>query len=103
MIAREATHNAAKHALASEIKIRLTDHDGIHVTVTDDGIGMPSDVKESSGMGLPIMSHRAGLIGAELHYESPSKGGTIVRCFLPLREGVEKMMNAEIPHDEGLR
>lgn len=89
LIAREATHNAAKHARAGEITIHLTDHNGIRVMISDDGVGMPPDVSESAGMGLPIMNHRAGLIGAELRFESPATGGTIVNCFLPLHAVAE--------------
>ncbi|NND99997.1 MAG: PAS domain S-box protein, partial [Pirellulaceae bacterium] len=84
LIAREATHNAAKHARANQIQILLSDHQGIRVSISDDGIGMPSATEESPGMGLPIMRHRAGLIGAELRYETPAGGGTIVNCYLPL-------------------
>jgi signal transduction histidine kinase len=83
LIASEATHNAVKHARATEIVIRLADDDGTRITVTDNGIGLPSDVQHSCGMGLRIMRHRAELIGAQLCWESPPEGGTRVSCYLP--------------------
>lgn len=89
LIASEATHNAVKHARAEVIVIRLTDHDGgIRVSVTDNGVGLPPDAAQSSGMGLRIMRHRAGLVAGELHLESPPEGGTMVSCFL--RGGARK-------------
>jgi two-component system CheB/CheR fusion protein len=82
LIASEAVHNAAKHAHATKVVIHLAEKEGIRVTVTDNGIGLPPGAERSSGMGLRIMRHRAALIEAELHLESPPQGGTIVSCFL---------------------
>jgi nitrate/nitrite-specific signal transduction histidine kinase len=98
LIASEATHNAVKHARADEIVIRLTDHErGVRVSVSDNGIGLPPNAEQSSGMGLPIMHHRAGLIEAELHLESPPEGGTMVSCLLRRRR---EMTNDETPNDD---
>jgi signal transduction histidine kinase len=83
LIASEATRNAAKHARAHEIVIRLADEDGLRITVTDNGTGLSPDAESSSGMGLRIMRHRASLIGAELRWESPADGGTRVSCHWP--------------------
>ncbi len=82
LIASEATHNAAKHASAGEIVIRLSQHDGICVTVSDNGVGLPPDNQPSSCMGLRTMRHRASLIEASLRLESPPEGGTVVECCL---------------------
>jgi signal transduction histidine kinase len=80
-IAREAVHNAVKHAKATRIWMRLTDDVYTMLTVRDDGVGM--DVAgTSNGEGLRIMGHRANLIGATLSLENAEKGGTIVRCIL---------------------
>ena len=83
LIASEATHNAAKHAHAGTIVIHLSNRDGVRVAVTDDGLGLPPDLEESSGKGLHIMRHRAELIEADFHLESPPDGGTMVTCNLP--------------------
>jgi signal transduction histidine kinase len=83
-IAREAVINAAKHAQAREIVIELSrGRNGIVLSVTDDGTGIPKDVDRSKGMGFHIMSHRARSAGGYLEIESPRKGGTRVVCSLP--------------------
>jgi len=82
MIAREAAMNAARHAQATEIVIALEDVDGgfIHVSVHDDGRGMPLEVDVNDGMGLRIMRHRCGLIGGTLTFQPRAPNGTTVRC-----------------------
>jgi len=87
-IAQEAVHNAAKHAKAKEISIRLTAVNGDMVlSVMDDGIGLPSEaVGEPEGMGLRIMQYRARVIGGTLEIRSGPDGGTIVSCSFPSTE-----------------
>ena len=56
-IAQEATHNASKHAKASEIVITLDKHNGAWLlTIKDNGVGLPNDEQGSNGMGLRIMN-----------------------------------------------
>lgn len=84
LIAREATHNAAKHAHADEIVICLLAGSDICLIVEDNGIGLPTDAPpQSSGIGLRSMRDRAALINADFHFESPPEGGTIVSCAVP--------------------
>lgn len=84
LIASEAAHNAARHAQTDEIVIRLEDRDGIHVSVRDQGVGIPPEIARAGrGSGLDIMRHRCGLAGGLLQIESPPEGGTLVHCFLP--------------------
>ncbi|QDV47346.1 Chemotaxis protein methyltransferase [Stieleria neptunia] len=87
LIASEAAHNAAKHAQADQIVIRLTNRAGIQLSIADNGVGLASDSEHSSGMGIRIMRHRASLIEAALRFESPSQGGTLVRCTLAGKMG----------------
>jgi len=83
-IAQEAVGNAVKHADATTISIRLTiEHRILQLSVIDDGVGVESPTPES-GLGLKTMTHRAELVGGELHIESPSGGGTQIRCRVPL-------------------
>jgi len=83
-IVQEAVNNAAKHALAKTITIELkTDDSQITFEVRDDGVGIPHDLSRTTGMGLRIMHHRAGVIGATFNVESADGGGTIVTCSLP--------------------
>jgi len=82
LIAREAVHNAAKHAKPTRIVIQLEDHDGIRLAVRDDGTGIAVNLEEAAGMGVRIMRHRCSLIGAHLKFDSPPSGGTLVTCLL---------------------
>src|SRR5260370_1353203 len=84
LIAREAVINANKHAQARGILIELRcwQNGGI-LSSTDDGVGFQSEPKNASGLGLPIMKHRAHSIGGRLEIQSPKKGGTPVACYMP--------------------
>ncbi|MBI5771576.1 MAG: response regulator [Verrucomicrobia bacterium] len=76
-IAQEAVNNAMKHSRAQAITIGLSRSRGaVELTIADDGRGLPK--AKSNGMGLHVMKHRAGVIGAELAIEArPGKGVTI--------------------------
>jgi PAS domain S-box-containing protein len=83
-IVQEAINNAAKHARAKQILVELkTDDSQITFQVRDDGVGIPDDLEQAPGMGLRIMHHRAGVIGANLNVGRADGGGTLVRCSLP--------------------
>jgi signal transduction histidine kinase len=82
-IAQEAIRNALKHAQASIIQVVLAgDEQRVQLSVVDDGVGIPPPERREFGMGLEIMSHRAGSIGASLSVEALPTGGTRVLCSL---------------------
>jgi signal transduction histidine kinase len=82
-IAQEALRNAIRHAEASRVEVSLVgDWRNISLSVEDDGRGLPQE-KPSSGMGLPIMSHRAAYIGATLSLTQTAGQGTRMTCVLP--------------------
>jgi signal transduction histidine kinase len=83
-ITQEAVRNAVRHGKARRIEITLTSRSGETVlTVNDDGIGLTeARRRESAGMGLRIMAHRAAIIGAEFSIASPQFGGTSIVCRL---------------------
>ena len=82
-IAQEALRNAIKHAEARRVDISLVgDRQAICLTVEDDGRGLPAS-EPGSGMGLPIMSHRAAYIGATLSLTPATGKGTQLLCHLP--------------------
>jgi signal transduction histidine kinase len=83
LIAREAVHNAVKHARPSCILIGLEEEAGLVLTVRDDGAGLPADVRGTGGMGLRIMEYRAALIGGALRLAALPGGGTLTECSLP--------------------
>ena len=80
-IAQEATHNAAKHAHAKRIVVRLGASEGtITLVVKDDGFGFPPGTNGAAGMGMRIMRHRAGMIGGKLLVHNEPQGGVSVTC-----------------------
>ncbi|MGA9041629.1 MAG: PAS domain S-box protein, partial [Terriglobales bacterium] len=85
-IAQEAVNNAIKHGRGKNIVIRLwADGDDVSLSITDDGLGLPQNVRNSTGMGLHIMNYRAKMIGATLEVQPCSNHGmkgTVVTCTL---------------------
>jgi signal transduction histidine kinase len=85
MVAREAVQNAARHAKATHVLIKLEDSDGIRLSVEDDGQGLPKVVDDNGGMGLRIMRHRSVLVRGKLQLDSLDGRGT--RVLLQVRDG----------------
>jgi PAS domain S-box-containing protein len=84
-IFQETLTNVARHADASDVKVRLTREDGdLTLEVHDNGKGIPQD-KLSSGESLGIlgMRERAMLLGGELTISGPPENGTTVRVRIP--------------------
>lgn len=79
-IAQEAINNAARHAGACHIAVRIEPRGdgGLVLTVRDDGRGMPAEPQRTSG--LSHMRTRARLISAELDLFSDS--GSLLRVSL---------------------
>jgi signal transduction histidine kinase len=89
-IAQEAVMNAIKHADARSIRIRLSaDNGDITLKVDDDGVGIPTRLPEPPGLGLRLMSHGAGLLGADFKVARNPAGGTSVTCKVPTQTEVE--------------
>lgn len=81
MIAREAVHNAVKHSGATLVDIRLrADPRGLHLSVSDDGNGMPEPSLRKAGLGLGIIHQRAKSIGAEIAITGVAPTGTRISC-----------------------
>jgi two-component system CheB/CheR fusion protein len=80
-IAKEAVHNAVKHAKARHLWIRLGANENELLSVEDDGSGFV-DNKFHEGEGLRIMRHRAGLFGSIIEIYNKPDGGIIVSCRL---------------------
>jgi signal transduction histidine kinase len=85
-IVQEALTNAAKHADASAVNVRVAEVDGhLEVAVRDDGRGFEPSAP-TSGFGLTGMRERVELLGGTLALESSPAGlGTLVRASLPVR------------------
>lgn len=83
-IAREAVHNAGRHAKPKQIIVRLVARqDVVSLEIRDDGVGMPRDVVK--GIGMQTMRFRADGLGGELVINSTPAAGTSVVCTFPAR------------------
>ena len=88
-IAHEALTNVVRHAEARRCVIRFSS-DGasaLRLTISDDGVGLPSGVKP--GVGLLSMRERAVELGGECRWERAPGGGTRITVVLPL-DGLER-------------
>src|SRR5437667_4756369 len=82
-IAQEAATNAAKHAAAKNIDIRVTvDGSELTLAIIDDGVGFPDKLSGSKGLGLRLMRHGSALIGAALSVQRNGGSGTVATCKL---------------------
>jgi two-component system, NarL family, sensor histidine kinase UhpB len=79
-IAQEALTNAARHGRAARVDILLmANRNTFLLRITDDGIGIATPDKPSTGMGLKTMRYRAGMIGAKIEIIAGVPRGTVVR------------------------
>ena len=82
---REALSNAARHAKASRVDVRVTvDHSGLTVLVLDDGIGIDPSADPAGGLGVRNMRERAEDLGGRVAITARPQGGTVVEWQVPL-------------------
>ena len=90
-VAQEALTNAARHARAKKVAVRLRiagEH--LELAVEDDGCGFDQEAvrnrpADRSSLGLISMKERAALAGGSLNIQSTSGMGTTVFAKFPLR------------------
>lgn len=85
-IVQEALSNIRKHAMASEVEIRLSNRQDFNLTIKDDGVGFDAETllrKGDSHVGINIMRERAQRIQASLDIQSGVGKGTTVSLHLP--------------------
>ncbi|MEV4508688.1 sensor histidine kinase [Dactylosporangium sp. NPDC049525] len=84
-IALEALGNAARHAGASQVTVRLAGDDTrVVLEVVDDGVGFQPGASAGAGrLGLRSMRERAELVNGTLDVMSAPGAGTVVRAILP--------------------
>ncbi len=84
-IALEAMYNAARHAHAEAVEVRLVAGDPWVLSVTDDGDGIDPEapVRAGGGSGLAGMKTRAASIGATLELASGARGTSVALRFDP--------------------
>ncbi len=80
----EALTNAAKHARATGVDIKVAESDGaLQVRVRDDGCG---GADFGDGSGLLGLKDRAEALGGHLQLRSPLGAGTTLEITLPVRD-----------------
>ena len=81
----EALTNAAKHAEASEVRVRVeADAGSLRVTIRDDGVGGADSRK---GSGLIGLTDRVEALGGRLQISSIAGHGTSLTATIPLDAG----------------
>jgi signal transduction histidine kinase len=84
-IAQEAVTNAAKHAHAGHVQLRLEATDtGIVLSVEDDGEAADISLAPKAGMGLLGMQERVVSLGGTLQFERRASGGARLVARIPL-------------------
>ena len=84
-VVQEALNNCAKHSQATEIRVIVRqDHEGLSVSVQDDGIGF--NPRQEKGMGLLGIEERVERLGGLLCIESQHRQGTVLSIHLPLTD-----------------
>jgi signal transduction histidine kinase len=86
-VVQEALGNAAKHASAKRIIVRLTRSDGVaSLTVSDDGVGLDrTRLASAGGLGLVMMRERATQLNGTFDFESTPGRGTMIKVSIPFR------------------
>jgi signal transduction histidine kinase len=80
----EALQNAAKHAPAAHVELRVwQEAGGLLFTVADDGPGFDPAVARA-GHGFMNMSDRLGAIGGSVRWDSTLGSGSMVRGSIPI-------------------
>jgi signal transduction histidine kinase len=79
----EALANAAKHAQASVVRVRVTiDQSTVEILIRDDGVG---GADPEGGSGLIGLRDRIEALGGTLEIVSPKGGGTTLHATIPLQ------------------
>jgi signal transduction histidine kinase len=80
-VVSEALTNAARHSGASVVVVDVASVEGgLRVEVADDGRG---GARAGTGSGLQGLADRLAALGAGLHVDSPSGGGTRISAVVP--------------------
>jgi LuxR family transcriptional regulator, regulator of acetate metabolism len=84
--AREALLNVEKHAQATRVMVTVaTMHDGVALTVTDDGVGLGTAQPDHRGFGLEAIRDVLNEIGGRLQLTEDGDEGLSFRAWVPYR------------------
>jgi signal transduction histidine kinase len=82
-IVREAVTNAGRHGGADRIRVQLTNGEGLHLRVTDNGDGFDPGFRGGTGFGIVSMEERAHALGGRFTLASTPGVGTRIEVSLP--------------------
>jgi signal transduction histidine kinase len=83
-VLRESLANAARHARAHRIEVRVEADEGeVSLCVRDDGVGPPAEPTRSSGLGN--MRQRAEGLGGHFSFGPANEGGAVLEWRVPLK------------------
>jgi two-component system NarL family sensor kinase len=82
-IAGEALTNVVRHARASECVVHVDVGDDVHITIVDNGVGLPE--RPRVGLGLPSIQERVRELDGECRIVRLPRRGTQVHARLPGR------------------
>ena len=89
-LVQESLNNVAKHAHASEIRVRIY-HDGLNgqlrVEIQDNGCGFEPATVDGRGLGLGQLRTRVKTSGGEFQVESEPARGTVISAHFPAARG----------------
>jgi signal transduction histidine kinase len=84
-IVQEALMNVERHAAARCCIVRLWIDGALHLSIVDDGVGLPAGFRH--GVGLRSMRDRAEELGGRFVIGPGEKSGTSIRVWFPLQGG----------------
>jgi PAS domain S-box-containing protein len=95
-IAQEAVNNSIRHGQAKKIVISLSarKRNGT-LRIENDGLSLPVNTMNRSGMGMQIMNYRARMIGGSLKVDTGESCGVTITCLFPLPEGNEPLKKVD--------
>lgn len=87
-VAQEALTNAAKHAGASRVALRLKMTGGREIELTVEDDGRPADPGRAGGAGLGLlgMRERVASLGGRLSFEAGGRSGAALHVAIPVAE-----------------
>jgi signal transduction histidine kinase len=84
-IVQEGLLNVIKHAQAQNCSIRLSLDEALHITIADDGVGLPETSR--SGVGLRSIRERAAELGGDFELSHEPGRGACIEVRLPIAAG----------------